>query len=80
MIRILTEEVESDYLRTHVQIGMGFSVRALCKAERQAKQLAEELDLVEAEERVRVVSEQMASFFFLLPSLPLSLFPLIFSV
>jgi len=75
MIRILTEEVEPDYLHAHVRIGMGFSVCGLCKAEMQAKQLAEELDLVEAEERVWVVSEEMASFFFLLPSLLYCYFP-----
>ena len=48
----------------HIQIGLGFSNRTLCKSERESKMLADKLDVAEARESVRVVSETMVSFLF----------------
>ena len=59
---MLSQEVEADYPRAHVQVGMGFNKHMLCKAESKVKKIANELDAAEAGERVRVVSETMVNF------------------
>ncbi|KAF8524381.1 hypothetical protein BU17DRAFT_24279, partial [Hysterangium stoloniferum] len=37
LICVLSQEVEPDYFRAHVWVGMGFNNHTLCKAERQGK-------------------------------------------
>ena len=63
LICVLSQEVEPDYLHSHVQVGMGFNKRMLCKAESKVKKIADELDAAEAGERVWVASKTMVSFY-----------------
>ncbi|KAF8584177.1 hypothetical protein K439DRAFT_1616892 [Ramaria rubella] len=64
LIRILAEDLEADYMHTHVRIGRVFAQRAFFKAEQEGRRLAEGLDTASAEHRVRVISETSADVFY----------------
>ena len=50
LIWILVEDVEPDFMRAHVRCGLGFTGCRLCKAENEAKKIAESIPFDEAEE------------------------------
>ncbi|KIJ34446.1 hypothetical protein M422DRAFT_263401 [Sphaerobolus stellatus SS14] len=56
IIRILVEEVEPDYMRSHIRIGFRFNGYRLCKAEEEGKKLAKNLILSDAEARIIIDS------------------------
>ena len=58
MLRILTQEVEPDYLRAHVRSGLGFRSRTLCKAETEAKKVADSLSLAEGDQRITGIEDR----------------------
>ncbi|KAF8515617.1 hypothetical protein BU17DRAFT_51568 [Hysterangium stoloniferum] len=64
LICVLSQEVEPDYFCAYIWVGMGLNNHTLCKAERQGKKSADELDPVEAKEKVRVVPETTVSYYF----------------
>ena len=78
IIRILTQDVEPDYMRAHIRSGLGFRSRKLCKAEQEAQKIAESLAFEEAEESVREVSEY-AVFIFIFSWIICLIFSLFFS-
>jgi len=49
LIRILAEDVERDFPQSHIRCGLGFKGRQLCKAEMEAKSLANTIPYEEAE-------------------------------
>ncbi|KIJ34784.1 hypothetical protein M422DRAFT_263142 [Sphaerobolus stellatus SS14] len=56
IIRILVEEVEPDYMRSHIRIGLCFNGYRLCKAKEEGKKLAKNLILSDAEARIIIDS------------------------
>ncbi|KAF8585202.1 hypothetical protein K439DRAFT_1660372 [Ramaria rubella] len=58
MICLLTQDIEPDYMRAHIRIGLGFKGRAMCKAERENRRKADELNSEDAVERVRELNEE----------------------
>ncbi|KIJ25084.1 hypothetical protein M422DRAFT_193889, partial [Sphaerobolus stellatus SS14] len=66
MIRILTQDVEPDFMYAHVRCGLGFQGRHLCKAERIAKERASTLMYEEAQIHVEQLERQKVYFFIFL--------------
>ena len=58
MIRLLTQDIEADYMQAHICIGLGFKCRTLCKAECKSQQEAQELNPEDAAERVWELNEE----------------------
>ncbi|KIJ24133.1 hypothetical protein M422DRAFT_275152 [Sphaerobolus stellatus SS14] len=57
IIRILSQDVEPDYMRAHVRSGLGFRARNLCKAETEAKKFADQLSFDDAEASVQELND-----------------------
>ena len=58
MIRLLTQDIEADYMQAHICIGLGFKHHTLCKAKHESQQEAQELNPEDAAERVRELNEE----------------------
>ena len=59
MIRILTQDVEPDFMRAHVRCGLGFQGRHLCMTEKAAKECAEQLTFEDAERCIEELEDNL---------------------
>jgi len=65
LIRILTEDVELDFMRLHIRSGLGFKGHHLCKAEQEGKNIADSIPFDEAEASVEDLGNNELHLIFL---------------